>query len=240
MAAASSVHNQDVMISLVWVKAHQRAAPTHVGVPQVDASTSEPLSQRGGFRRPTRHRPIAGGAHHIATRSSLLRGRTKIYHSASPGTGSAKPYTYEVCAQAEFALRLSVEDLMAGEAILIVDDNPANLKLTSYLLTSRGYQVRTALDASEALEALEVSRPRLILMDIQLPGMDGLALTRALKSAPTTKDILIVAVTAFAMKGDDQKALAAGCDGYITKPIDTRELPGVLAALLAKAESRGA
>jgi CheY-like chemotaxis protein len=126
---------------------------------------------------------------------------------------------------------------MAGEAILIVDDNPANLKLTSYLLTNRGYQVRTALDARTALETLEAFHPQLILMDIQLPGMDGLELTRILKSVAATSDILIVAVTAFAMKGDEQKALAAGCDGYITKPIDTRELPGTLAALLAKAHS---
>jgi len=124
---------------------------------------------------------------------------------------------------------------MAGEPILIVDDNPANLKLISYLLTNRGYQVRTALDATETLKTLGTFRPRLILMDIQLPGMDGLELTKALKSVDATRDILIVAVTAFAMKGDEQKALAAGCDGYITKPIDIRELPGVVAALLAKA-----
>lgn len=123
---------------------------------------------------------------------------------------------------------------MAGEPILIVDDNPANLKLISYLLTNRGYQVRTALDANEAIDALDAFHPRLILMDIQLPGMDGLELTRALKSVDATRDILIVAVTAFAMKGDDQKARDAGCDGYITKPIDTRELPSVVAALLTK------
>ena len=126
---------------------------------------------------------------------------------------------------------------MAGEPILIVDDNPGNLKLVSYLLTNRGYEIRTALDATQVLEMLGTFHPRLILMDIQLPGMDGLELTRTLKSRAATRDILVVAVTAFAMKGDDQKALDAGCDGYITKPIDTRELPGMVAALLAKANA---
>jgi CheY-like chemotaxis protein len=133
-----------------------------------------------------------------------------------------------------------VEVLMAGEPILIVDDNPANLKLISYLLSNRGYQVRTALDAGDAIKTISIFHPRLILMDIQLPGMDGLELTRALKSAPATHDILIVAVTAFAMKGDRQKALDAGCDGYITKPIDIHELPGVVAALLAVNPERDA
>ena len=126
---------------------------------------------------------------------------------------------------------------MAGEPILIVDDNPGNLKLVSYLLTNRGYEIRTALDATQVLQMLGTFHPRLILMDIQLPGMDGLELTRVLKSRAATRDILVVAVTAFAMKGDDQKALDAGCDGYITKPIDTRELPGMVAALLAKADA---
>jgi len=126
---------------------------------------------------------------------------------------------------------------MAGEPILIVDDNPGNLKLVSYLLTNRGYEIRTALDATQVLEMLGTFHPRLILMDIQLPGMDGLELTRTLKSKAATRDILVVAVTAFAMKGDDQKAIDAGCDGYITKPIDTRELPGMVAALLAKANA---
>ena len=127
---------------------------------------------------------------------------------------------------------------MAGEPILIVDDNPGNLKLVSYLLTNRGYEIRTALDAPQVLELLGSFHPRLILMDIQLPGMDGLELTRVLKSRAATRDILIVAVTAFAMKGDDQKALDAGCDGYITKPIDTRKLPEQVAELLAKARPK--
>ncbi len=121
---------------------------------------------------------------------------------------------------------------MAGEPILIVDDNAMNLKLTQVLLSSLGYTVRTATNAEEALAALATFRPQLILMDLQLPGIDGLELTRRLKADPATRDICIVALTAYAMKGDEQRAHAAGCDGYITKPIDTRALPGVVAGYL--------
>jgi CheY-like chemotaxis protein len=122
---------------------------------------------------------------------------------------------------------------MAGERILIVDDQPANLKLVKVLLTSEGYDIRTAADAEEALDVLDGFRPRLILMDIQLPGLDGLALTRRLKSSPETREIAIIALTAYAMKGDEERAVAAGCDGYITKPIDTRSLPLRIAETLA-------
>lgn len=121
---------------------------------------------------------------------------------------------------------------MAREPILIVDDNPANLKLVRVLLSGEGYEVRTAADAEEAMATLRGFRPRLILMDLQMPGMDGLELTRRLKADPGTHDAIIVALTAYAMKGDEEKALAAGCDGYIAKPIDTRTLPGVIAAFL--------
>jgi two-component system, cell cycle response regulator DivK len=119
---------------------------------------------------------------------------------------------------------------MAGEPLLIVDDNPANLKLARVLLAAEGYLIRTAEHAEEALEILETFTPRLILMDIQLPGIDGLELTRRLKADPARKDIIILALTAYAMKGDDEKVLAAGCDGYLTKPVD--------AALLAETVAR--
>jgi len=121
---------------------------------------------------------------------------------------------------------------MANETILIVDDNPVNLKLTKVLLVKEGYDVHTAVDAEEALKMLESLKPRLILMDIQLPGMDGLTLTRQLKAAPETKDIVILALTAYAMKGDEEKAKAAGCDGYVTKPIDTQAFPALVAGCL--------
>ena len=117
---------------------------------------------------------------------------------------------------------------MPGEAILIVDDNPANLKLARVLLAGEGFEIRTAADAREALSLLEGFRPRLILMDLQLPGMDGFELTRQLKSLPAYREVVILALTAYAMKGDQDRVLAAGCDGYVTKPIDTRALPGVI------------
>ena len=113
---------------------------------------------------------------------------------------------------------------MAGERILIVDDTAVNLKLTRILLVNEGFSVITAGSAEEALDLLPAAQPRLILADIQLPGMDGLEMTRRIKQDPRTREILVIAVTAFAMKADEQKAVEAGCDGYITKPIDTRAL----------------
>lgn len=121
---------------------------------------------------------------------------------------------------------------MAGEPILIIDDNPINLKLEKILLTVEGYDVRTASDAEEALGLIDSFRPRLILMDLQLPGISGLELTTKLKADPKYRDIIIVAVTAYAMKGDREKAFAAGCNGYVTKPIDTKTLPTTIANYL--------
>lgn len=121
---------------------------------------------------------------------------------------------------------------MAGEPILIVDDNAVNLKLAKVLLVKEGYEVQTAVDAETALQVMETFKPRMILMDIQLPGMDGLELTRRLKASPETKNIKVLALTAYAMKGDEEKARAAGCDGYVTKPIDTQTLPGIIAGYL--------
>jgi two-component system cell cycle response regulator len=122
---------------------------------------------------------------------------------------------------------------MAGEPILIVDDNPTNLKLARIVLQAEGFDVRIASDADEAMASIQASRPRLILMDLQLPGMDGLELTSRLKRDAATSDIRIVAMTAYAMKGDAEKARAAGCDGYVTKPIDTRKLGELVAGHLA-------
>ncbi len=123
---------------------------------------------------------------------------------------------------------------MSGEKILIVDDNPTNLKLVAYLMTANGYEVTTALDADAAIAAIERNPPRLILMDLQLPGTDGLELTRRLKADPITRGIIVVAVTAYAMKGDEGRAMAAGCDDYVTKPIDTRGLPTTIAKHLQR------
>jgi CheY-like chemotaxis protein len=128
---------------------------------------------------------------------------------------------------------------VAGEPILIVDDNVQNLKLARVILANEGYDVRTAADAEEALALLRASRPHLILMDLQLPGMDGLQLTRQLKADRATRDIRIIALTAYAMKGDEEKAFAAGCDGYVSKPIDTERLPEIVRSHLSgRAEAR--
>ena len=116
--------------------------------------------------------------------------------------------------------------------ILVVDDNPINLKLASDVLAFEGHDILTAVDAEEAQLVLAENLPDLILMDIALPGMDGLTLTRILKADARTRQVRIVALTAFAMKGDDQKALDAGCDGYIIKPIDTRKFPAQVATFL--------
>jgi two-component system, cell cycle response regulator DivK len=124
---------------------------------------------------------------------------------------------------------------MSGEPILIVDDNAANAILLSFILTKKGYEVRTAGDAQEALDILEEFRPRMIMMDVQLPGMDGLELTRRLKANRKTSQIIVIALTAYAMKGDEERVRQAGCDGYVSKPIDTRALPGLVAEHLRRA-----
>jgi CheY-like chemotaxis protein len=123
---------------------------------------------------------------------------------------------------------------MPGEPILIVDDNAQNLKLVRVILSVEGYDVRTAVDAEDALRVLGSFTPRLILMDLQLPGMDGLQLVRLLRADPARRAIQIIALTAYAMKGDEERAFAAGCDGYVTKPIDIEDLPRVVARHLAR------
>ncbi len=116
--------------------------------------------------------------------------------------------------------------------ILVVDDNPINLKLAAEILEAGGFAVERAADAEEARALLALGTPALILMDIALPGMDGVELTRLLKADPRYRGVPIVALTAFAMKGDERKLRDAGCDGYIAKPIDTRALVGQVQAFL--------
>lgn len=127
---------------------------------------------------------------------------------------------------------------MSAIRVLVVDDNPTNLKLVSDVLECEGYEILRAIDAEEAQQIIEAHKPKLVLLDIALPGMDGLTLTRKLKADEKTKDLIIVALTAFAMKGDEQKARDAGCDGYITKPIDTRTLPALVAGYLSVVEPK--
>jgi len=120
-----------------------------------------------------------------------------------------------------------------GNLILIVEDNPINLRLVAGLLKTHGYRVIESATGEEALDALKFVRPDLILMDIQLPGMDGLQVARTLRQDPERRGIPIVALTAHAMKGDEERAREAGCVGYIPKPIDILSFPRQIAAYLA-------
>lgn len=127
---------------------------------------------------------------------------------------------------------------MSAKRILLIEDNAVNRRLAQFLLKSQGYEVWEVTSAPEAFVSLKERRPDLILMDIQLPGMDGLTATRQLKDDPATRDIPVLAVTSYAMKGDEAKAFEAGCCGYVTKPIDkTLFLEAVAKALKDREEN---
>jgi two-component system cell cycle response regulator DivK len=119
--------------------------------------------------------------------------------------------------------------------ILIVEDNPTNMTLSAFLLESAGHSVLRATDAEAGIALARAERPNLIVLDIQLPGMDGLEATGLLKRDLATRAIPVVALTALAMKGDEDRIRAAGCDGYIAKPIRYREFLAVITAQLARA-----
>jgi two-component system cell cycle response regulator DivK len=119
--------------------------------------------------------------------------------------------------------------------VLIVEDNPTNLTLATFLLQSVGHSVLSATDAEAGLTLARAERPNLILMDIQLPGMDGLEATAQLKGDEITRGIPVIALTALAMKGDEERIRAAGCDGYIAKPMRYQEFLATVAAQLARA-----
>ena len=116
--------------------------------------------------------------------------------------------------------------------ILVIEDNPTNMKFVTDLLKRAGYEVFQAADATAGIAIARDELPPLILMDIQLPGVDGLAATRTLKGDERTRQIKIIALTAFAMKGDKERMLEAGCDGYISKPIRYKELLETVASFL--------
>ena len=119
--------------------------------------------------------------------------------------------------------------------VLIVEDNPANMTLATFLVRTAGHAVISATDAEAGLTLARAEQPDLILMDIQLPGMDGLEATRQLKRDDATRAIPVIALTALAMKGDEERIRAAGCDGYIAKPLAYRDLFAILNAQLAVA-----
>jgi CheY-like chemotaxis protein len=119
-----------------------------------------------------------------------------------------------------------------GARVLVVDDNELNLKLARHVLEAGGFTVDEAGNAEQAEQRLLVSSPDIILLDVGLPGMDGLSLTRKLKAQQQWKGIPVIAWSAFAMQGNDLLAQAAGCDGYLTKPIDTRSFAQRVASFL--------
>jgi two-component system cell cycle response regulator DivK len=119
--------------------------------------------------------------------------------------------------------------------VLIIEDNPANMTLATFLLQSAGHVVLAATDAETGLTLARAEQPDLVLMDIQLPRMDGLQATALLKGDEATRDIPVVALTALAMKGDEARIRAAGCDGYIAKPLAYRDFLATISLHLAKA-----
>jgi CheY-like chemotaxis protein len=121
---------------------------------------------------------------------------------------------------------------VSAPRVLIVDDNPLNVVLARAVLGADAFEVESATDAQEAVQMVGTFRPALILMDIQLPGVDGLELTRQLKAEASTAHIVVVAFTAFAMRGDEARMRAAGCDGYISKPIDVGTFARQIRSLL--------
>lgn len=119
-----------------------------------------------------------------------------------------------------------------SKRILVVEDQEDNRKIVRDLVTASGYELVEAATGEEGLEAAARERPDLILMDIQLPGIDGYEVTRRIKANPDLRHIPIIAVTSFALSGDDKKAFAAGCDGYVTKPFSPRLLLAKIAEYL--------
>lgn len=117
--------------------------------------------------------------------------------------------------------------------VLVVEDTPANMKLVCMLLAKAGYRVLQADNAADGIALARAHQPELVLMDIQLPGMDGLTATRVLKEDAATCRIKVVALTAFAMKGDEERIIASGCDGYIAKPIQYQHFLAEVARILA-------
>ena len=130
---------------------------------------------------------------------------------------------------------------MLKKKILVVDDNEKNLLLIKDILIYHGYEVIDAENGADGVKMAREQKPDLILMDVQMPVMNGYMATKTLKDDPETRNIKIIALTSFAMKGDNDKILGAGFDGYISKPIDTRELPNIVKYFVreaAKGEER--
>ena len=128
---------------------------------------------------------------------------------------------------------------MTRERILIVEDNPQNMRLIKMTLRAKDYTLLEATDGAQALDVAVREQPDLIIMDIQLPKVSRLEVARRLRGIPSFSHVPIIAITAYAMKGDKEKAIDAGCDAYLSKPISTRELPQVIAQMLSQRQKEG-
>jgi len=120
------------------------------------------------------------------------------------------------------------------DLILVIEDSPINMALTTAILENAGHSIVQAETAAQGIEMARRRRPALILMDVQLPDIDGLAATRILKTDPNTREMPVIALTAMAMKGDEAEALQAGCDGYVSKPIRYKELLAEMERVLSR------
>lgn len=125
-----------------------------------------------------------------------------------------------------------------NEKILVVEDNPQNMRLVETILRANNYTLVKATDGEEALDVAMKERPDLIIMDLRLPKMNGLQVTRKLRETPAFSHTPVIAITAYAMKGDRERTIAAGCDAYLSKPINTRELPKLIAEMLQQRQKR--
>ena len=125
-----------------------------------------------------------------------------------------------------------------SERILIVEDNPQSMRLIEMTLRAKGYTLLMATDGEEALDMAMRERPDLIIMDMQLPKVSGLEVTRKLRNTPAFSHTPIIAITAYAMKGDEERVIESGCDAYLSKPINTRELPEMIAEMLLQRQKK--
>lgn len=148
-------------------------------------------------------------------------------------SGGRQPSSSEATSERREPTPMSVSPMAR---ILVVEDNELNSDMLSRRLVRSGHEVRVVVDGAEALDAIQAERPDLVLMDIGLPVMDGWETTRRLRAMPGMATLPVVALTAHAMQGEREKAIAAGCDDYETKPVDMKSLLGKIGALLARSD----